>query len=309
MSLRHDPPRIRRVAMEPSAHLVVDAAAGHGGQRSRDDCPQAFLPRSAVPGHDPFHRPRMGEFLLARDAPVHGIELPAEGVGALLQQGLVHDAVLDQGLPPFREGAMEGLGLPQGVRAIRPIILGHGEQDAAETGPTVRVFRREVGASVVGLPVRREEPGQGPASLAGDRADRLLIPRVDVRALVPIHFDRDEMVVDDLGELGVLVRLAVDDVAPMAPRRPDVKEDRPVEFFRPTERILAPWIPGDGLVGRALQIGRGLRREPIRRLLRHAIDQQPRGLWPFGARRMSTSDRIRCSRRCRRRRHRTARTS
>src|ERR1700704_3844892 len=93
---------------------------------------------------------------------------------------------------------MEGLGLPKSVRAVRSVVLGPREQDATEAGSTVRVLRREVSASVVGLPVGCEESGQGPASLPRERADRLLIPRVDVRSLVPIHLDCDEMVVDDL---------------------------------------------------------------------------------------------------------------
>src|SRR5690606_21364588 len=51
------------------------------------------------------------------------------------------------------------------------------------------------------------------------------------------------------GRLGVFVALVVHDVAPVAPHRADVEQDRAVLAPRPLERLVAPRQPGDGLLG------------------------------------------------------------
>src|SRR5437660_10773221 len=68
LEVRDDPPRVRRVPMEPASDLVIDAPSGHGGQGARDDRPQSLLPRAAAAGHDPLHRTGMGESALYGDA-------------------------------------------------------------------------------------------------------------------------------------------------------------------------------------------------------------------------------------------------
>src|SRR5439155_22232107 len=201
---------------------------------------------------------RLWELLLPRDTAVHGIELPAERIEALLQHRLVHAAFFGERDAALGEGLMERLRLPQGVGLVRAIGIGHRQEDASEARPSMRVLRGKIRASVEHLPVRGEERGERPTALARDRADGLLVPRVYVRSLVPVHLDRNEAVVDDRGELRILVRFAVDHVTPVAPRGPDVQEDRPVEFLRLAECLLAPRVPVDGLMGRALQVRRRL---------------------------------------------------
>ena len=284
LEVRDDPPRVRRVPMEPASDLVIDAPSGHGGQGARDDRPQALLPRAAVAGHDPLHRPGMGELLLSRDASVDGVELASKGVRAFLQHRLVRDAFFHEGFPALREGLVERIRLPQRVRAVRPVVFGHREEHPTESRPTVGVLRREVRPAVEGLPVGREEPRERPSSLTRDGADRLLVPGVDVGPLVSVDLDRDEMFVDDLRQFRVLVGLAVDHMAPVAPRGPDVQEDRPIELLGTPERLLAPRIPVDRLVRRSLEVGGGLLREAIGTVLRHPTDACARSLWPFGTR-------------------------
>src|SRR2546422_10373765 len=92
------------------------------------------------------------------------------------------------------------------------------------------------------------------------------------------------MFVDDLRQLRILVAFAVDHMAPVAPRRPDVQEDGPVEFLRAAERLFAPRVPIDGLMGRPLQVHGGLLRVSIATVLRHPSDACARPLWPFGTR-------------------------
>src|SRR5256885_5511715 len=244
--------------MEASADLIVDATLCHRRERAGEDLLEALVLRPMETGHDPLHRPRVRELLLARDAAVHGIELPAERVEALLQHRLVHGAFFDEGDAAFRQGLVERLRLPDRIRLVRAVGIRHREQDASEARPSVGILRWKIGAPVEHLAVRRQEGGEGPAALACDRADGLLVPRVDVRSLVSVHLDCDEVTVDDGGEVRILVRFAVDHVAPVAPGGPDVQEDRPVEFLRLAECLLAPRVPVDGLMGRALQVRRRL---------------------------------------------------
>src|SRR5437899_2675090 len=279
LEVRHDPPRIRRVSMEASADLIVDAALRHRREGAGEDLPEALFLRPMETGHDPLHRPRVRELRLARDSAVRGVEFPAQRVEALLQHRLVHGAFFDERDAAFPEGLMERLRFFQRVRLVRAVGIRHGEQDASEARASVRVLRGKIGTSVEHLAVRRQESGERPAALARDRADGLLVPRVDVGSLVPVHLDGDEVIVDDAGELRILVRFAIDDVTPVAPRGPDVQEDRPVEFFRAAERVFPPRIPLDGLVGGPLQVPRRLLREPV---LRHGEEAGEAALSHFG---------------------------
>ena len=131
LEMGHDPLRVRRVAVEAAAHLVVDPAVRHRGQGSREDLVEPFFAGAVVAGHDPLHRPRMGELLRAGDTAVHGVELAAESVEAFLQHRLVHEAFFDEGGAAFRERLVEGLRLPQGVRLVPAIRVRHREQDPA----------------------------------------------------------------------------------------------------------------------------------------------------------------------------------
>src|SRR5213594_4752242 len=183
--MRDEPTWVRRVPKEAPADLVVHAALRQRRKRAREDFLEAFLSRPVVAGHDPFHRPWVRELLLAGDAAIHRIELAAKRVEALLQYRLVHGALFHEGDAAFGEGSMEGLRLFQCVRLIRAVRVRHREQDAAEARPPVRVLRRKVRAAVEHLAIWREERGERPATLACDRADGLLIARVDVGPLVP----------------------------------------------------------------------------------------------------------------------------
>ena len=59
------------------------------------------------------------------------------------------------------------------------------------------------------------------------------------------------------GDLGVFVRFAVHDVAPVAPDRANVEQDGLVLSLGARKRGLAPRMPVDRLMPRRAQIGRG----------------------------------------------------
>ena len=76
-----------------------------------------------------------------------------------------------------------------------------GARDALEhpshSGATVIVVRRKIGASVKGLAVRCEECSEWPPALPGQRAHCGLIAGINVRALVPIDFHRNVVLIDN----------------------------------------------------------------------------------------------------------------
>ena len=65
------------------------------------------------------------------------------------------------------------------------------------------------------------------------------------------------MLVDNCGDLGIFVTLAIDDVAPVAPDRADIEQHRLAFGARFVEGFLAPFVPVDGLVSGGAQIRAG----------------------------------------------------
>ena len=122
----------------------------------------------------------------------------------------------------LRDGIGEGVGGALQFGSLVAVGIGDGEKNAAESRAAHLVFGREIGAAKKGFAIREQKTGQRPSPLAGDRGDRGLIAGVDVGAFVAIYFYGDEVLVDDFGDFSVLVALAVNDVAPVAPHRTDV---------------------------------------------------------------------------------------
>ena len=114
------------------------------------------------------------------------------------------------------------------LSAPRAIGVEHALEHGAEARPAVRAVGRKVGAAVEHFAGRREKGRQRPAALPGERLHRPLVAGVDVRTLVPVHLDADEMLVEELGEGRILVGLAVHHVAPVTPDGADVEQHRAV---------------------------------------------------------------------------------
>ena len=70
-------------------------------------------------------------------------------------------------------------------------------------GPAIVIDRREVGSAVKRLAFGGEKRGQRPSTLTGDGGDGSLVPAVDIGALVAIDFHRNEIAVEDLGDLRI----------------------------------------------------------------------------------------------------------
>ena len=141
--------------------------------------------------------------------------------------------------------------------------LRHGEQDALEAGATVTIFRREVGAAEVGLAIGSEKRGERPAALSADGGDGGLVARIDVGPLVAIHFYGDEVFIDDAGGRRVFVRLAIHDVAPVAPDGSDVEQDWLIFAYGAVERRLPPLHPVHWLMPCGAKVRRGCFRQQV----------------------------------------------
>ncbi len=128
----------------------------------------------------------------------------------------------------------------------------------AKPGLPVAIFRREIRAAEKRLQLRREPYRHRPSAAAGRRLDECHVDAVDIRPLLAIHLDGDEIAIQQFGDLLVLERFALHHVAPMASRIADGKKDRLVLRPRLFERLRPP-------------------REPIHRIVR--VLQQIRTLF------------------------------
>src|SRR5207302_1122424 len=73
---------------------------------------------------------------------------------------------------------------------------------------------------------------QRPSSLPAHRANRRLIPAIDIRTLIAVHLHCDEMLIHNRRHVRIVVRLAVHHMAPVAPHRANVKQHRLVFALR-----------------------------------------------------------------------------
>jgi hypothetical protein len=117
---------------------------------------------------------------------------------------------------------------------------------------------REVGSSVKGNLIRCQEYGHGPTAAPGHHLHGGHIDRIQVRPLFSIDLDIDEVFVHQPGDFFILERLVFHDVAPVARRVADAEQNGFVFFPCSMQRLLAPGIPLDRVVGVLQQVGTGL---------------------------------------------------
>ena len=102
------------------------------------------------------------------------------------------------------------------------------------------------------------QPPRCPRTLQGGHVDV-----VDVRPLLAVDLDADEVLVEDLRHFLVVERLALHDVAPVARAVADGEEDELAFLLRLGERLVAPGIPVDRVVGVLEQIGAALAGQAV----------------------------------------------
>jgi hypothetical protein len=131
---------------------------------------------------------------------------------------------------------------PSGPRLV------HRRQKGGETRLTVSLDRRVVRARHERTSVGQEEHGHRPAALAAHQLCGRHVEGVDVGTLLAIDFDRYEVLVEQLGDSGVLERFVRHHVAPVTRGVPDGEEDGTIESSGLFERFATPGAPRHGVV-------------------------------------------------------------
>ena len=263
--MRHAPADVGRVAVEATAHVIVDAAPGHRFQRLHHHAERRGIARAAVVAEQELELERPGKPGRAPEAAVRRVERPPElGEGAPEDVGAWH-LLARRGGHLLADAARE-----VGGRGSRPVgVLGVDrvhppeEREEAEAHPAVAVARGEIGATVERLPVRREPHGHRPAAVPRHHLDGGHVDGVDVGPSLAIDLDGDVVLVQLGGDLLVVERLLLHHVAPVARRVADAQENRPVLAPRAFERLLTPGVPVDGVVRVLEEIRAVLQDQPV----------------------------------------------
>ena len=140
------------------------------------------------------------------------------------------------------------------------VCLCDGKQNALKSGASPAIVRRKVGATEERTSIRGKKCGEWPSTLPADSLNGRLIAAVNIRALVAVYFNGNVIFINELRDLGILVRFAIHYMAPMAPDRPNIEQHRLVLALGLLEGIGAPLMPFDRLMHGRTQIrGRRIR--------------------------------------------------
>ncbi len=159
--------------------------------------------------------------------------------------------------------------------------MDHRAQNGREAGHAAAVDRREVGAGEERQQIGSQEDRVRPAALPVQHLRRQHVDLVEIETLFAVDLDVDERLVHERRDRRIRERLALHDVAPEAGRVADREEDRLVLGLRSCQRLRAPGVPVDRIVGMEQQIRRALGGEAVGALGRitHGIRILP-GLQP-----------------------------
>ena len=149
------------------------------------------------------------------------------------------------------------------------VSIGNAQQHAPKTRTPVSIVGWKVCTAIKRLSIRRKKRCQGPSALPAHRLHRGLVPAIDIGTLVAIHFDGDKMLIDDGRKLGIVIRLAVHHVTPVAPHCADVEQHRLVLAMRRGESLRSPLMPPDRLMHGGPKISRRSVRQRVKNVRRH----------------------------------------
>ena len=234
-------------AQRPGALVVAEQELQHHRRRELGRAAEPAEGRVVVPAQP-----------LQRD--VGG--LPEHGAGLVVlaaQGGRGRGGVLGQ-----RGGHVPG---PVGhVVTLVPPGLGDVQHQLPEVIPRV------VRAAEERLLVRGHEHRHRPAALAGHGLGGGHVDRVHVGPFLPVHLDRDHVLVEHRGRLGVLERLVRHHVAPVAGGVADREHDGDVAPGGLGEGLVAPRPPVHRVVRVLEQVRAGRILEPVHRI--HTTDAE-----------------------------------
>ena len=275
LEVRHQPLRVGGIAVEAAAHLIVDAAQRHFGQRVLRH-PQRLRVAGALPAAQEEAEVEAGRKL---GRPPHAALVRIEDLRVVAQRvvedgfvGQPGGAVGGKALPHRLRDLLGGLLRPPALLAVDPVQL---DQHAAkaEARAALAVVRGKVGAAEEGLGLGREEDAHGPAAVLGEHLHGLHVDGVHVGPLLAVDLDGHELLVEDARDLRVLERLLLHHVAPVAGGVADAEEHRPPQRARFGKGLVAPRPPVHRVVGVLQEVRRGLERQPVGEARRAVVAQ------------------------------------
>ena len=249
--------------MEAAPEQVVHAAGGHPVERLRRHREGFVIAGADVEAEQELQRRRGWKLGCAAEAAPLRVELAAEPHDRLaelrLRQGLSRGCDR-RGLPQRLD---DGLRLAGDVGRAVAVRVGDRGQELTERRQPVPRLGREVRAAEKRFAVRQQEHRHRPAAVAGQGDDGIHVDGVDVGPLLAVDLDVHEPVVHERRRLLVLEGLVRHHVAPVTGRVADREQNRPVLGAGARQRLLAPRVPVDRVVGVLEQVRARLAREPV----------------------------------------------
>ncbi len=242
----------------------MDAAIGHRVQRARHHPKGRFVARAPPAAEQELEDHRRGELRRAAESAVGRVERCGQAGNGGIELSQLDVLRSGRHREPCPQVVRQRAGLLLDLVAPGAVGIGDGGEHAGQPRHAVAILGREVRAAEEGLEARGQEDGHRPSARAGHRLHGGHVDVVEVGPLLAIDLDRDEVLVHLRGDGGVLERLALHDVAPVARGVADREEDRPILGAGALERLGAPWVPVDGVVGVLEQVGARLGREAVR---------------------------------------------
>ena len=181
------------------------------------------------------------------EAAVGRVVLPRQRAPARLRQHLLGDRARGHGRSPAQVLA-QLRGHPLHLAGLVRPGVGQRLEHLPEARLPVPRPVREVGAGEERAAVVVEDARHRPPALPGHRGGRVHVDRIDVRPLLAVDLDADEVLVEVRRRGRVLERLVGHHVAPVAGGVPDAQQHRHLSPPRLLERRRRPLPPVDGVV-------------------------------------------------------------
>ncbi len=252
LEVRDEPAVVHGIAVKAAADDVVEAARRHAVERRRDHRERLLV---AAPEEE-LERRRGGELGGTPEAAECRLERrgdPSRGIGEERRRERLARRPRSRGRA---QGAVDPRRLPLDV--VAPLAPGVGDraQELGEARDAVPRLGREVRARVERLRVRRHEDRRRPAARPGHPDCRLHRHGVHVGALLAIDLHVHEELVHQRSRRLRLERLVRHHVAPVARAVAHRDEERLVLGPSAVERLVAPLVPVDRVLGVLEEIGR-----------------------------------------------------
>ena len=261
LEVRHEPALVHRVAVEAAADEVVHPAERHPVERLLGGVHGAAA-------QEQLERRRGRELRRPPEAAPLRVEQLLEAAHRLEEQRLGQRLARRPCGGRLLQRVDEDLGAARHVLAPLAPELRDGDEHLLERRQPVARLGREVRPAQERLARRCEEGRQGPAAVAGHRDDGVHVDPVEVGPLLAVDLDADEALVHQSGRHRVLERLPLHHVAPVAGGVADREQDRPVLVPRAGERLLAPGVPVDRVLGVLEEVRARLVRQPVHGFVR-----------------------------------------